>query len=185
MSEQNSYVSSYTDSSVFSVLGEDANFEGNVNFHGVLHINGDYIGKIDGSGDLAVGLTGRVKSVIHARNVFVSGLVWGEIHAKGKVTLSSSAIVIGSISAGSLYMEEGTILHGGLEIGKPSENASMKNRALNNYRKHVEQERSAGNKLEAKGPETEKESLAERETAEKKGSKTGKKSDKDSGYSVW
>ncbi|WGK68356.1 polymer-forming cytoskeletal protein [Candidatus Haliotispira prima] len=122
-------------SSSFSVIGEDAIYRGDVEFEGVLHINGDFYGNIEGNGDLGVGLTGRVRSVIHANNVLISGLVCGNVFALGRVGIKSSAIVIGDIQAASLVVEEGSILQGKLEILNGEEQRKIAKPGLFLYRK--------------------------------------------------
>lgn len=102
-------------SSSVSVIGEGTIYHGDVQFEGVLHINGDFYGNINGCGDLGIGYTGRVKSAIHANNVIVSGLVCGNIIAMGRVGIKSSAIVIGDIQASTLVIEEGAILQSKLK----------------------------------------------------------------------
>lgn len=122
-------------SSSFSVIGEDAVYFGDVEFEGVLHINGDFYGNIKGNGDLGVGLSGRVRSVIHANNVLISGLVCGNVFALGRVGIKSSAIVIGNICAASLVVEEGSILQGKLEILDSEERRAVPNISLYKNRK--------------------------------------------------
>ena len=118
-----------------SVIAEDAVYRGDIEFEGVLHVNGDFYGNIKGNGDLGIGLTGRVRSVIHAGDVIISGLVWGNIFALGRVAVKSSAIVIGDIQASTLVVEEGSILHGKLEIQTQKERQKITKPGLLSYRK--------------------------------------------------
>ena len=122
MSDKNKIAQSrYNSSSSVSVIGENTIYQGDIQFEGVLHINGDFYGNIKGNGDLGVGLTGRARSTIHANNVIISGLVLGEIIAHGRVSVKSSAIVIGNIQAGNLIIEAGSIFQGELKIKNSKE----------------------------------------------------------------
>ncbi len=123
-------------SSSFSIISEDAVYRGDVEFEGVLHINGDFYGKIQGNGDLGVGLTGRVRSVIRVNNAVISGLVCGDLFAQGRVGIKSSAIVVGDIRASSLVVEEGSILHGKLEVLDSEKQRKITKPALSAYRKN-------------------------------------------------
>ena len=127
-------------SSSFSVIGEDAVYSGDVEFEGVLHINGDFYGNIKGNGDLGIGLSGRVRSVIYANNVLISGLVCGNVFALGRVGIKSSAIVIGNICASSLVVEEGSILQGKLEILDSEERRAVVKPNLSHYKKRIVKE---------------------------------------------
>ncbi|MEM9424285.1 MAG: polymer-forming cytoskeletal protein [Spirochaetota bacterium] len=139
--EENEHKGRYNSSSV-SVIGEGAIYRGDIDFDGVLHVNGDFHGNIKGNGDLGIGLTGRVRSVIHAGNVIISGLVWGNIFAGGRVAVKSSAIVIGDIQATTLVVEEGSILHGKLEILDSEEPRKIAKPSLLSYRKAAGKESS-------------------------------------------
>ena len=159
-------------SSSFSVIGEDAVYSGDVEFEGVLHINGDFYGSIKGNGDLGIGLSGRVRSVIHANNVLISGLVCGNVFALGRVGIKSSAIVIGDICAASLVVEEGSILQGKLEIFDSEERRTVVKRNLSYYKQKTDEssQESRGENLPPGAKDSEKEAVAP--------SKEGK-------YSVW
>lgn len=158
-------------------MGEGSVYQGDVQFHGVLHINGDYIGRIEGTGDLAVGLTGRVKSVIQAKNVFVSGLVWGNIIANGNVSLSSTAIVFGDIEAASLKVEKGTIIHGKLRISRGREDQYLiVNKGASRYKRETSEEKKAP--LLGESKEDQQKTLPDAPEGE-----TGE--EKKSDYSIW
>ena len=143
MSEvQNQAMGRYNSSS-FSIIGEAAVYRGDVEFEGVLQINGDFFGNIKGNGDLVIGLSGRIRSVVEANNVIISGLVCGNVYALGRVGIKSSAIVIGDIQAASLVVEEGSTLHGKLEILEREEGRKVARSSLFSQRKPA-------NKLENK-----------------------------------
>ncbi len=131
---ENQYRNRYSSASV-SVIGEGTVYRGDIEFEGVLHVNGDFYGNINGNGDLGIGLTGRVRSVIRASNVIISGLVFGNIFALGRVAIKSSAIVVGNIHAITLVVEEGSILHGKLEIMAHEQHSKIAKPGLFSYRK--------------------------------------------------
>ena len=103
-----------------SVINEGSVCRGELEIQGIVHINGDFYGKIQAEGDVAIGHTGRAKCSIKARNVVVSGCIEGDIRISGCLRLHSSAIVVGNIFAASMMIEEGVILNGKIEVEKVS-----------------------------------------------------------------
>lgn len=111
---------------VNSIIGEGARFNGEIELTGLLRIDGDFSGAVWNADRVLIGKTGRVKSSISSRVVVIGGAVMGDVVAKERITLLSTAIVIGTLTAPLLSIEEGVILHGACnvialsdEIGNP------------------------------------------------------------------
>ncbi len=101
---------------VNSIIGEGARFSGEIDLTGLLRIDGDFSGAVWNADRVLVGKTGRVKSSISSRVVVVGGAVMGDIVAKERITLLSTAIVIGTLKTPLLSIEEGVIFHGSCDV---------------------------------------------------------------------
>lgn len=95
------------DEFVNSIVGEGSTFSGSVELKGILRVDGDFSGSIVCSEKVLVSKTGRVKSLIRARVVVIGGAVHGDIVAEERVTILSTALVIGSVKTPQILVEEG------------------------------------------------------------------------------
>src|SRR5579872_5148107 len=85
-----------------------------------LFIDGPVEGKLNlGSSSVTVGPNGTVKADITAREVVVRGRVEGKIAGKERVQLWNTGHVSGEISTQRLAIEDGAVLRGKVETGRP------------------------------------------------------------------
>jgi cytoskeletal protein CcmA (bactofilin family) len=105
-----------SDLTINSILGENTHLKGIFTIKGPLRIDGNFQGKINSSGRVIIGKTGRAESMIVAKNVIVGGTVKGDIIAEEKVLVLKSGEVIGNIYSNSVNMEDGVIFNGKCEI---------------------------------------------------------------------
>jgi cytoskeletal protein CcmA (bactofilin family) len=95
-----------------------------------LFIDGAIEGKLDlGAASVTVGPNGKVKADIAAREVIVRGQVDGKIDGTERVQLWSSGRVTGEVKTERLAIEDGALLRGKVEAGKPQQRSE--NRAGN------------------------------------------------------
>jgi cytoskeletal protein CcmA (bactofilin family) len=95
-----------------SIVGPGTFFRGHIELHGLLRIDGDFSGSVRTDGRVIVGKAGRADCAIEAGTVVVGGLFRGEILAYEKVVLLSSCVVLGTVTAPRLIVEEGVLLSG-------------------------------------------------------------------------
>lgn len=100
------------DEIVNSIVGPGTRFKGEIELSGIFRVDGDYIGSLRIDGQVIIGSRARAACTIHANSVVVGGVFCGNIVAKERVILLSSCVVIGSVMAPTLVVEEGTLLHG-------------------------------------------------------------------------
>ena len=98
------------DTFINSIVGTGTFFRGHLELSGLLRIDGDFSGSVLTDGRVIVGQQGRADCAIEASTVVVGGVFRGEILAYEKVVLLSSSIVVGSITAPRLIVEEGVLL---------------------------------------------------------------------------
>jgi cytoskeletal protein CcmA (bactofilin family) len=95
-----------------------------------LFVDGPVEGKINiANGSLTVGPNGTVKADLVAREVVVRGRVEGKIAGKERVQLWSTGQVNGEIQTQRLAIEDGAVLRGKVETGKPVEKSEERNLA--------------------------------------------------------
>lgn len=79
---------------------------------------------------LTVGPNGHVKADVHAREVIVRGKIDGKVTGRDKVQLWSTGQVTGEVQTERLAIEDGALLRGKVEAGKPaSKSADLKSSA--------------------------------------------------------
>lgn len=120
-------MATHEDVFVNSIIGEGARFFGDIELDGLVRIDGDFSGAIRKADRVLIGKTGRVKSSIRARVVVVGGAIAGDIFAEERVTVLSTAMVIGNIKTPALSIEEGVVLHGLCDVTekKPEESKNI------------------------------------------------------------
>jgi cytoskeletal protein CcmA (bactofilin family) len=79
---------------------------------------------------LTVGPNGHVKADVHAREVIVRGKIDGKVTGRDKVQLWSTGQVTGEVQTERLAIEDGALLRGKVEAGRPANKpADMKSAA--------------------------------------------------------
>jgi len=95
-----------------SIIGEGTRFKGELEVNGLLRIDGDFMGTIRTPGKILVGLNGRARCNIYAETVVVGGVVLGNIYCTDRAIILSTGMLLGSIHAPRLVVEEGVVLNG-------------------------------------------------------------------------
>ncbi|HEX4389472.1 MAG TPA: polymer-forming cytoskeletal protein [Steroidobacteraceae bacterium] len=101
-----------------TLLGRAARVQGDVDFEGGLHLDGQIQGAVrsDDSRDssLSVSETGSIDGPVRVPNVLLNGVVRGDIHARERVVLGASARVEGNVYYGIIEMTLGAQIIGKL-----------------------------------------------------------------------
>jgi len=101
-------------------IGQGIRIKGEITGSEDLIVDGPVEGKLQlTNGSLTVGPNGTVKADITAREVIVRGRVEGKILGRDRVQLSSTGNVIGEVQTQRLAIEDGAVLRGKVETGKP------------------------------------------------------------------
>ncbi len=99
------------------VLPEGACFEGLLVLPGPARIDGRVRGEILAASDVWVGPTGLVEADLEVRAVVIEGRVDGDVLARDRIELRSSARVRGRVTAPRLLMAEGCVVDGECAAG--------------------------------------------------------------------
>jgi cytoskeletal protein CcmA (bactofilin family) len=90
-----------------------------------LFVDGPVEGKLHlANGSLTVGPNGTVKADVTAREVIVRGRLEGKVSGRERVQLWSTGQVIGEVQTQRLAIEDGAVLRGKVETGKPVDKSS-------------------------------------------------------------
>ena len=93
-------------------IGEGARFTGKVGGEGNCVVHGHVEGDCDLNGILLIGEKGRWIGNVIAENVLLAGYVEGDVTAKEKIEIVSTAHVKGTITATAMAIAEGAVHEG-------------------------------------------------------------------------
>jgi cytoskeletal protein CcmA (bactofilin family) len=104
--------SSAPDQASTSVIDQGCELEGRLTFVGTLVLNGKFRGELFSSDTLLVGETGQAEAEVQVGVAIVSGQITGNIIARERVELRSTARIYGDIVTPVLVLEEGVVFDG-------------------------------------------------------------------------
>lgn len=104
------------ESTTQSVLSSEVEITGTVKASGSIRIDGKLDGELTCAGDAVIGKGATIKGNITVNSVSVAGAVSGNILAKDRIELKSSAKVMGDIKAKRLAVEDGVTFVGKSEV---------------------------------------------------------------------
>jgi cytoskeletal protein CcmA (bactofilin family) len=98
---------------VSTFLGNDANFDGTINFKGTIRLDGRVKGKIasDG-GTVIIGDKATVDAEIAVETVIIKGSVNGRIQAKDRIEAYPPARIVGELQAPTVIIDSGVVFNG-------------------------------------------------------------------------
>ncbi len=99
-----------------SVISSEVEIIGTVKTSGSIQIEGRVEGEILSEGDVFLGKSGSVKGNLHVNSVSVAGTIQGNIEAKDRIVLKSTARLLGDIKAKRLAVEDGVTFVGKSEV---------------------------------------------------------------------
>ena len=102
---------------VSAFVGEGVQFKGVINYQGTVRINGQLEGEIHTAGVLIVGQGAVIEAKVEAGTIICKGKIVGDIVAREKIQLMSSAVLNGSMKTPSLSMEEDVLFNGTCKMG--------------------------------------------------------------------
>jgi cytoskeletal protein CcmA (bactofilin family) len=106
-------------SRIDTVLGQGAEFRGNISVDGGIIVDGKVEGNISATERITVGAHGSVRGNLHAPEVVVGGKVQGQVTASGRAELLATAQLDGDVRAPKLVMVEGALLTGKVGVEAP------------------------------------------------------------------
>ncbi len=93
-------------------IAESTNFEGTISTQSDINIKGNFKGTLNTESKFVLGQQGVLSGEVHCKNALISGKIKGKIVVKDLITIQSSAVVDGDISAKRLVIEVGAKFNG-------------------------------------------------------------------------
>lgn len=108
----------YNDREIRAFLEEGCEFDGKLNFSGVVRLNGKFAGDIDSEDTLIVGETALVEGNVRVGFAIIGGRIKGDITTKHCTEILTTGIVEGSITSPALISHEGAQILGQMTVYK-------------------------------------------------------------------
>jgi cytoskeletal protein CcmA (bactofilin family) len=104
-----------------TLINEGCKITGTISGTGSYLINGEIDGDCDLDGTVTIAPNGLWKGTVKASDIIVAGQVEGNIIAAGKVEITDSAHIIGTVSGEAIAVAEGAVVEGVMKTTGPSE----------------------------------------------------------------
>ena len=95
-----------------TLINEGCKISGEITGNGDFMINGEVVGDCDVNGTVSLAGNGYWQGAIKADNVIVAGHIEGDITAEGKVEISSTAKITGTVTGEAIAVAEGAVVEG-------------------------------------------------------------------------
>jgi len=105
----------------YSMIGKSIVIKGEILASDPVYVYGSVEGSINAPAHrVTIGKEGRVKADIRAREVVIMGEVCGNLDSRERVEIRSDGSLMGDLSTSRIYIEEGAVLSGSIDVHKPS-----------------------------------------------------------------
>ena len=95
-----------------TLISESCKFEGILSGSGHFMVNGEVDGQCQIEGSVTLAKDGCWKGTIMAESVIVAGTVEGDIEATGRVEISDTARITGTVTEAAIAVAEGAVVEG-------------------------------------------------------------------------
>lgn len=95
-----------------TLINEGCKITGEITGSGNFQINGEVAGDCDISGTVQLAGSGCWFGAIRADNIIVAGHVEGDITARGKVEITNTARITGTVTGEAIAVAEGAVVEG-------------------------------------------------------------------------
>jgi cytoskeletal protein CcmA (bactofilin family) len=99
-----------------SVISNEVEFTGTIRSSGSIQIDGKLEGELHCGGDAVIGKSANIKGNLAVNSVTIEGTIHGNVVAKDRIEMKSSARVTGDIKAKRLSVEDGVTFIGRSEV---------------------------------------------------------------------
>ena len=104
-----------------TLINEGCKITGTISGTGSYLVNGEVDGDCDLDGTVTIAPNGLWKGTVKASDIIVAGQVEGNIIAAGKVEITDSAHIIGTVSGEAIAVAEGAVVEGVMKTTGPSQ----------------------------------------------------------------
>ncbi|MBP7829572.1 MAG: polymer-forming cytoskeletal protein [Kiritimatiellae bacterium] len=107
-----------------SIIAAEAEITGTIKTSGSIRIDGKLDGELNCGGDAVIGKSATIKGNLTVNAVSIAGAITGNVTARDRIEMKSSARVMGDIKAKRLAVEDGVTFVGKSEVN-PSGSAAV------------------------------------------------------------
>jgi cytoskeletal protein CcmA (bactofilin family) len=107
------------ENNTINLIGAGTSIKGHIESSGDIRIDGTLNGNIRTKGKVVIGNTGIAKGEVHCKHSDVEGKVEGKILVQELLSLKSTSIILGDISAKRLAIEPGARFTGNCQMNSP------------------------------------------------------------------
>ncbi|MCH7829438.1 MAG: polymer-forming cytoskeletal protein [Proteobacteria bacterium] len=104
-----------------TLISDSCKISGDITGKGDFWVNGEIVGDCDIDGTVTLAGSGFWQGAIRADNIVIAGHVEGDIAARGKVEITATARIAGTVSGEAIAVAEGAIVEGIMKTTGPSE----------------------------------------------------------------
>lgn len=104
-----------------TLVNDGCKINGEIGGHGDFLISGEVDGNCDVEGTVTISTNGFWKGSIQANNVIVAGRVEGDIAARGRVEITDTAKIAGTVSGDAIAVAEGAVVEGVMKTTSQAE----------------------------------------------------------------
>ena len=104
-----------------TLINEGCRISGEISGNGDFVVNGEVVGDCDIKGTLSLAGNGYWQGKIRAANVIVAGHIEGDITARGKVEITDTARIQGTVTGEAIAVAEGAVVEGVMKTTGQSE----------------------------------------------------------------
>ena len=108
-----------------SIIGPDFKVDGDISINGNIIVYGEVRGNVICDGLLTMSKKAVIIGDIKTSNADISGTIEGDLRAKEKISLSSSSILKGNLSASILVIQDGATFNGLCTMASKEKNISI------------------------------------------------------------
>ena len=103
-----------------TLISKGCKITGIVSGHGDFHLSGTIEGDCDLEGTVTIAKEGHWQGTIKAGNVIVAGQVEGDIIGHGRVEITNTARITGTVAGEAIAVAEGAVVEGVMKTSGPA-----------------------------------------------------------------
>jgi cytoskeletal protein CcmA (bactofilin family) len=134
-----------------TIIGEDVEISGNIKCESNIQLNGKLNGDLTCGAQAMIGDTSAVKGNLSIETISVMGQINGNITAKDKIELKSTARLHGDIRAKRLTVEDGVTFIGKVEVNPAGTSAATPTKPAEEKAAATDEPEAPANEGQAKG----------------------------------
>jgi cytoskeletal protein CcmA (bactofilin family) len=99
-------------SKIDTIIGPSSTLKGTITCTGTIRVDGNHIGDIFSQEDIIIGESGSVKGNLSASSISVSGLLEGNVCARGLLEILPTGKLLGDVEVKNISIGDGAVFNG-------------------------------------------------------------------------